>query len=213
MPPTFSLGFAWVEQYVSGMVLLNILLGQANAVAPVQVPGQEALLQALQEIARGTYRPERHFGAGHPSPTAFTQQPPALVDTQTYYVVVLNASTRTGNFVSVETGGIVFENPVWAVFAAHAVSAQLGLGVPTASSNSELWSRLSDLATAVRGGKYSPASFFGPVTAWLPPSAPPTFRLMEVSATQLKALRERGVQSFGKPTPKFYEMFEHPAAR
>ena len=213
MAPTFSLGSAWAEQYVSGMVLLNMLLGQASAVTPVRAPDQESLLQTLQEIARGAYRPERHFRAGRASAVAFTIEPPPLAASQTYHVLVLNASTKTTDFGSTETGGIAFENPVWAIFAAQAIAARSGLGVPAAGSNTELWARLSGLAAAVRGGTYSPTAFFGPVTGWLPPSAPPAFHVVEVTEAKLKALRERGIQSFGTPSPKLYELFERPSAR
>jgi hypothetical protein len=213
MAPAFSLGSAWAEQYVSGMVLLNMLLGQATAVAPLRAPDQESLLQTLQEIARGTYRPERYFRAGRASPAVLTLEPPPLAASQTYHILVLNASTRTTDFGSTQSGGIAFENPVWAIFAAQAIAVRSGLGVPAAGSNTELWARLSDLAIAVRGGNYSPAAFFGPVTGWVPPSAPPAFHVVEVTEAKLKALRERGIQSFGTPSPKLYELFERPAAR
>lgn len=213
MAPTFSLGSAWADQYVSGMVLLNMLLGQATAVTPLRAPDQESLLQTLQEIARGTYRPERYFRAGRASPAALTLEPPALAASQTYNVLVLNASTRTTDSASTETGGIAFENPVWAIFAAQAIAARSGRGVPAAGSNPQLWARLSDLSAAVRGGKYSPDGFFGPISGWLPPSAPPAFHVVEVTEAKLKALRERGIQSFGTPSPKIYELFERPAAR
>ena len=44
----------------------------------------------------------------------------------------LNAMTPAGEAAGAEAGGIIFEDPAWAVFAAHAVSQIPRLGVPLA---------------------------------------------------------------------------------
>lgn len=208
MTPTFTLGPSWVDQYVSSIVLLNALLGHP-ATAPASRPGTpESIIKTLQEIAHGRYKPEQGSQGGA---REFILEPPALTPSQHYMVIVLNASTATSDFVSVETGGIVFEDPAWAVLAAQGMAQVPRCGVPLASDNTELWRRLGSVQAAILSSKYSPRDFFGAVSGVVPPASQPEFRLMQVTSEQMSALRTRGLQSFGKPL-RFYELFERPKA-
>jgi hypothetical protein len=225
MTLSFTLGPAWVDQYVSSLVLLNALLGHPSN-PPVPRPATpESMIQTLQQIAHGYYKPEQGSLSGGPGPLGLTLQPPALAPSQTYLAIVLNASTKTSDFASVETGGIIFEDPAWAVLAAHAIAQvpRLGaalpfdkpdlwrkLGVPIASDNADLWRRLGRVQDAARTAKYSPLDFFGAISGFLSQASQPEFRLIQVTSEQMSGLRERGVQSFGKPM-RFYELFQRSA--
>lgn len=208
MTPSFTLGPSWVDQYVSSIVLLNALLGHpTNAVSRPTTP--ESMIKTLQEIAHGNYKPEQGSQRGVPGAGEFILEPPALTPSQVYLVIVLNASTATSDFVSVATGGIVFEDPAWAVFAAHGIAKIPRFGVPLASDYTDLWRKLGSIQAAIRSSKYSPREFFGSVSGFVPPSSQPEFRLMQVTSEQMSALRARGIQSFGTPL-RFYELFERP---
>ncbi|MCU1234749.1 MAG: hypothetical protein JWP63_2716 [Candidatus Solibacter sp.] len=208
MTPLFTLGSGWVEQYLSSMVLLNFLLGHPTAGTALRAPDIESLPHILNEIAQGKYEPGRYFQSGGPARRSFVVRPPDLLPGEMYTVLVLNGSTPTSDFVSVETGGIIFEDPAWAVFAAHALTQQPKRGVPLALDTPDLWKRIAVLSTAIHDGKYSPSAFFGPVTGFIGASSAPAFQLMEITGEKLAALRSRGMQSFGSPTPKFYMMFQ-----
>jgi hypothetical protein len=208
--PTLTLGAGWVQQFVSGLVLLNTLLGHPTAATTLRTPDSEELLRTLNEIAGGHYDPRRHFQEGRAAQSAFVLQAPVLISSQVYVVITLNASTSASDFVSVKTGGIVFEDPAWAVFAAYAIARGTGLGAPLAADNQRLWHQLSTLSAAAAESRYSPRDFFGPVTGFVDPSVGPEFHLLEVTGSQLAVLRERGLQSFGTPTPRFYILFQEP---
>jgi hypothetical protein len=199
----------WMEQYISALVLLNILLSQPTATSPISRPTPESLVLALNEIAHGLYRPDQYFSGGG-TRLSFLLQRNELVATKSYTVILLNATTPESDFASVNTGGVIFEDPAWAVFAAECIGQRKMLGVPTAKSDDELWNRLPRLEEAVSGNTYSPGNFFSPITGFVDSSGP-SFQLMEINGTQLTALRTRGIQSFGKPTPKFYVLFRPPA--
>lgn len=211
MTPSFTLGPSWVDQYVSSIVLLNALLGHP-ATAPASRPATpESIILTLQKIARGQYKTDQASVSGGLVTREWNFQAPALTPSKNYLVIVLNCSTATSDFVSVESGGIVFEDPAWAVLAAHAISQIPRLGAPLASGDADLWRRLESVQGAIRSNKYSAHDFLAPISGFLPPSSQPEFRLMEVTSEQLRALRARGLQSFGKPL-RFYELFQRPAA-
>ena len=200
---------AWLEQYLSALVLLNLMLGQPAATTPLRKPVQESIARTLNEIARGLYRPDRHFAQGRARPP-LAQERRELVAAENYTVILLNASTAESDFASVQTGGVLFEDPAWAVFAAEGSAQGRMLGVPLAADDAELSARLPHLETAIREKKYAPEKFFAPVTGFVnPPVA--SFSLVQVTGSQLTALRKQGIQSFGKPSPKFYVLFA-PAA-
>src|SRR3954451_22716326 len=114
MTPSFTLGPSWVDQYVSGIILLNTLLGH-SATTPARPVTPEVMMQTLQGIVHGRYKPEPGSSQkGSPGGRELTLQPPNLVPSQAYLLLVLNASTPTSDFVSVETGGLAFEDPAWA---------------------------------------------------------------------------------------------------
>jgi hypothetical protein len=232
MTASFTLGPAWVDQYVSSLVLLHALLGQPGTAPSSRPASPESIIKTLQEIALDRYKPGDQSLQPGGQRAALIVEPPPLAPSETYLVIVLNASTDIGDFASVENGGIVFEDPAWAVLAAHSI-AQVPrkdapfafdlpypwrrLGVPLATDNADLWHRLGGIRQAVDDGKFSMRDFFGAVTGFLPPpprpelklTQQPEFRLMEVSSELLAALRAQGVQSFGRPI-RFYELFQHP---
>jgi len=206
----FEIASAWMDQYVSALVLLNFLLGHATATAPIEKPTPESLVLTLNEIANNSYRPGKHFSVGGPR-TPFRLKRNELVATDKYPVIVLNARTAESDFVSVDSGGVIFEDPAWAVFAAECLSKKQMLGVPLARTEGELWDQLPRLESSVQKSTYAPSHFFSPITGFIGDSGP-IFTLMEVDGAQLTALRARGVQSFGKPKPRFYILFKPPVA-
>ena len=199
----------WIEQYFSALVLLNVLLGQPAATTPLEKhPAPDSMVRTLNEIARGLYRPARYFSPGE-ARHHFAHEQRELVPTEQYTVVLLNASTSVTDFASVDTGGILFEDPAWAIFAAEGLSHQPGLAIPLATNHAELAKRLALLESAVKSKHYKAHDFFGPVTRFQnPPVA--SFSFLQITGAQLDALRKEGIATFGRPTPKMYVLFDPP---
>lgn len=208
-----TLGERWRDYYVAGMTLLHILLSHDVAVAPKGEPTPDTLLQVLRDVAGGRYQPDNYVSVnpGGAPRFALLPQPPALVPGTEYLLIGLNALTARGQFVSVRTGGIVFEEPIWAMLAAHAVSTTSNprLALPKAKDHEQLWKNLALVVNAVRQGTYRPQDFFAPVVGFVPPAVAPEFTLLSVAADQLLSLRIRGAQALKVTTPpRFFELFK-----
>ena len=137
--------------------------------------------------------------------------PPPLLPEADYLLIGLNAETARSRFASSTTGGVVFEDPLWALLAAHAVSLKIQPqgAVPRARDANDLWKRVLQVAAAIEQGRYKPEDFFAPIEGWISPSQTPKFELLTVSTEQITALRARGVQSLkiSRP-PKFFELYQ-----
>lgn len=208
-----TLGERWRDHYLARMTLLHILLGHDVAVSPKGDPTPETLLQILRDVAGGSYQPTNYFSVnpgGAPRFSLFPQAP-ALAPGTDYLLISLNALTARGQFVSARTGGIVFEEPMWAILAAHAISTMNNprLALPKANDHEQLWKNLALAVNAVRQGTYKPQDFFGPTAGFVPPAMAPEFALLSVAADQLLSLRTRGAQALKVTTPPtFFELFK-----
>ncbi|MGH9632163.1 MAG: hypothetical protein ACRD7E_27985 [Bryobacteraceae bacterium] len=208
---SFTLGQHWIDQYMSGIILLHTLLGHEVAVAPKIQPTPKAFVQMLGEIAAGAYDPAKYFKGASPQRPALILEPPSLPEEGQFAAIALNAATETGDFVSVPAGGIVFEDPIWAILAAHAASRKASVALPRAQSNEELWRRVGAAARAVMERKYEPGDFLGPIQGFLPAGSDPRFSVLTVDAAELATLRERGLRSIpisGQAT--LFELYQPP---
>jgi hypothetical protein len=203
-----DMGPGWIEQYISALVLLNVLLGNPTYTEAIHPTTPDSLILTLNAIAHGRYQPNQFFSIGRPR-VSFHLISEEVVATKTYTVIVLNARTAESDFVSVDTGGVIFEDPAWAVFAAQCIAKKQMLAVPKAVSNKELLTKLSDLEKAVQHANYVPSNFFAPITGFIN-STDPQFTLLQIDGRQLAALRSEGIQSFGKDKPRFYVLFQPP---
>ncbi len=203
----------WSDHYLSAMVLYHTLLGHDMPGKPRTEPTPEVLVQILNKVICGKYArsDSDYFAAGPSAQFTVLSKPPPLAEGARYALISLNATTARSEFISVRTGGIVFEDPVWAVLAAHALSRKLAVALPIAKTNDELWEKLSVVAKAVRERKYVPQDFLGATTAFVPPDTSPKFELIDVDADKVALLRSRGMQSLRvTATPKFFELFVPP---
>lgn len=208
---TLTLGPRWADHYLSGTMLLHVLLGYSPAITPKVPPTPETLCQVLQDVAAGVYVPDKYFKPGPATWPPFASAPPLLMPGRSFVLVGLNASTSRGQFVSVPAGGVAFEDPLWAILAAHAASKKFRVGLPLARDNEDLWRRTVVVAEAVRHGNYKPNDFLAVTEGYIAPEDAPKFTLLLVETVQIEALRARGLQSLKVPTPKFYELFQPPA--
>jgi hypothetical protein len=217
--PCLTLGERWLDHYLAGITWIRCLTDRPNARADSGSDSDstpETLIRVLQGVAIGRLDGAEYFRTGNLGKPALVSVPPPLSPETDYLLIGLNAETARSRFANLTTGGVVFEDPIWAFLAAHAVSLglkdQRWLAVPRARDEEDLWKRVLLIASAIEESHYQPEDFFGPIEGWIPPSETPKFELLTVSTEQLTALRARGVQALktSRP-PKFFELYQAPA--
>ena len=216
-PPTMTLGQRWRDHFLAGITGIHGLESPANAgIVPRSAATPEMLVHTLQAIADGRFETIDDFQIGNPPVPALVSVPPPLSPEADYLLIGLNAETARGRFASVPSGGVVFEDPIWALLAAHAVSRKdrTPVAVPCARDNQDLWERVLLVASAIEERRYQPEDFFETIEDWIPPSRVPRFELLTVCSEQVAELRRRGVQALkvSRP-PKFFELYQPPSKR
>jgi hypothetical protein len=212
--PDLTLGERWRDHYVTGITWIQSLLGCADVwVAPKSEPTPETLIRVLQALASGCFRISDDFQVGQPPKPVLVSVPPLLLPGTDYLLIGLNAETPRSRFTSSPIGGVVFEDPIWALLAAYAVSRkdQPRVAIPRARDATDLWNRVLAVADAIEKRRYQPEDFFGPIEGWIPPSKMPKFELLSVRSEQIAALRTRGIQALwiSRP-PKVFELYQPP---
>ena len=203
----FTLGQDWVKQFISGMRLLHCLQQQQEVPIVPQTPiNPSVVVEILQEVIAGSYQSDKYFIVGEKSSLELIFQPPKIVPSRIYNLLSLNTETARSRLVSVDTGGVAFEDPFRAIFAAQAIAQKLELALPLAKDNMDLWKKNQDLEIAIRQKKYKAESFFGSIDGFSPLGSFPQFSLITIESDQLESLRKRGMQSFMRP-PRFFELF------
>jgi hypothetical protein len=163
--------------------------------------GPERLLQLAESLRGGKYQPADWFRKGTPPPTAtaLTGEAPKL-QAGTIYQTILDpieeASLRTR---SVGAGGMVFEDPFYALLACY--NATLGKPdhvMPFAKTYKDLWRKRPAIVQAVRTKAYNTRveTYFAPAP---PPPANqprPPLQLLTIRGDQLEVLRESAAAVF-----------------
>jgi hypothetical protein len=213
-PPVMTLGERWLDHFLAGIAWVHGLESLSNGgIVPKSDPTPEMLVHTLQAIASGCFKTSDDFQSGNTPKSALVSAPPSLAPETDYLLIGLNAETARGRFASLPSGGVVFEDPIWALLAAHAVSRKdrVPVAVPWARDDQDLWERIVLVASAIEERRYQPEDFFGPIEDWVPPSRAPRFEWLTVRSEQLAALRRRGIQALKVATPpKFFELYQPP---
>ncbi len=207
---TMTLNKSWLNNYAAGIELLHKLLHKEGLTTPIISPTPQTFVSLLQDVAGGTYDPLKYFVAGPHRPLAIVDQPPALSLGTSYFLISLNAATPRARSVSTSSGGIAFEDPIWAILAAHAchTTSNPRLALPKAKNNEDLWKNVPTIVDSIRCGTFRPEAFFAPIEGFIPPATDAKFEVITVAAEQVIALRGRGMQALKvSASPKFYELF------
>jgi hypothetical protein len=206
--PQLTLERRWIDHYLVGTELLHRLSGHDPNVTPGNPPTVNTLIDLLNDVASGRYVSSKYFRAGRPREASLVTQAPPLAPRTQYALLGLNASTATGQFVSVDEGGIAFEDPVWAILAAQALSKRLSFALPVATNNDELWKNLPAARDRVRNGSYEARRYFAAILGFIPTGSPAKFELLMADSGQVGPLRNRGLQTLeGAVQPRFYQLF------
>jgi len=206
-----TLGPHWVQQYLCGIIFFHSLSGYDLNIAPKTEPTPETLVLVLQDIVEGKYEPSKYFKSSNAAQICFVSEVPTLLADNLFVLVHLNVSTARSQFISVPDGGILYEDPIWAILAAHAISMKSSAALPIAKGNQELWKNLSVLKKAIMEKTYKPQEFFGSVKEFIPSDSSAKFELLVVESDKIQALRDRGTQSLmAKDGLRFFELFLTP---
>ena len=149
---TVTLGDQWRNQYLVGMTLVHILMHHDIRLVPKEEPTLTGLINILKDIVGGNYIPAKYFKSGISLPPPYIDQPPSLDPKAEYTLISLNALTARGQFVSIKTGGVVFEDPIWALLSAYELRSTRHpkIAIPKANDNQDLWHRVRLVAEAIR---------------------------------------------------------------
>ena len=183
--PVMTLGGKWVDHFLAGFTWFNTLTGLRDAPArPKAGSTPDVLVQALQAVANGTFKTSDYFEVGGAPEPSLVSQPPPLTPGADYWLIRLNAETERGRLASTVTGGLVFEEPIWPLLAAHSVSRhdKVLLATPMAADTQDLWNRLNLVRRFVEKRGYRPNDFLGSILGWIQPATAPLFELISVSA-------------------------------
>lgn len=218
--PSFTLGSRWLNHYFAGAALLHRLLGHPAPAAPVSSPEPETLKNLLQDVAGDNYVPGKYFGGGGgqaQNSQLATEAPPADLN-ETYLMITVNVhSSFSKNLSGVYSGGVIYEEPVWAMLAALSIARaaaadtleEAPLVIPRAADNAVLWQNLSKVSTAINSGQYDAEKFFSPAEAVQPGGGKqPAFKLVSVRGNYVQLLRENGrrtIPAFN--SPRFFEFY------
>lgn len=154
---------SWQEAVISLLIAINGAFGAADRAAVSHLLSQADVVVIAQALAQRTYQPEQWFGiAGATSPG----RPPPASDApvthsdQRYTVVRFGAEPSDRRQVSSRSGGLLFEDPFYAVLAAfNAGKGSLAMEVK-ASSRELAWARRQEIVDAIRMGTYDPDRYF-----------------------------------------------------
>jgi hypothetical protein len=198
-----SLGSHWIVHFMAGIRLVHLLTHLDPQVVPRAGFTPEEAVKVLNEIVDGKYRPQDHFVHNETQSPGMTTSAPRIDPQSEYLVFRLNLVTSMAYKISGNTGGVVFEDPFWAVYAAYSawftqrkdVTGRLErpwVGIPLASDNQQLWKNAPIAYAAVEHGNYKPEQFLSAAKGFLPPSNRPNFDLMTLPAETIEALRAHG---------------------
>lgn len=154
---------SWQEGLISLLIAINGASGAPERTALLHPLSPAQVVVIAQALEQGSYRPEQWFGVAGTHPPrrpALGSVPPPVHSDQDYAVVRFGAEPSDRTQVSSRSGGILFEDPFYAVLAAfNAGKGSLAVEVRT-SSRELAWARRQAIVDAVRTGTYDAGRYF-----------------------------------------------------
>ena len=113
-------------------------------------------------LATRSYRPDRWFQSGAAiGMPALRSDSPSIDPKSEYRLLALSALQETVSRTSVQFGGIVFEDPFYALLACFNVGAYSKLLIlPRVSSVDQAWQQRSAIIDSLSNGSYTPEKLF-----------------------------------------------------
>jgi hypothetical protein len=154
---------SWQNALVSLLIAINGALGSADKTAVLRQLSHSDVIVIAQALEQRSYRPEQWFGITGATPAS--RQPlssvaPLTRPGQLYAVVLFGAEPSERTQVSRRSGGLLFEDPFYAVLAAfNSGNGSLAMEVK-ASTREQVWARRQEIIDAIRMGTYRADQYF-----------------------------------------------------
>lgn len=153
----------WQSSVIALLTAINAMAGAPNRTTPLRPLDIGAVVAIGEALRTGTYQPADWFGAQGPgalTPAVATLAPP-IGPTANYAVIVASSSLSGMEMISKRSGGILYEDPFYALLA----SFNLGrFGMPWAEQiviNREIaWQRRPQILAELARGEYRPERYF-----------------------------------------------------
>ena len=205
----------WQDSLVALLVAINGLAGAPERTALLRPLVESDVAVLAQAMEQRTYRPEQWFGAGAAGRPRVAPDTPPVKAELTYAVVALAAEPSGRQTISSRAGGLLYEDPFYAVLAGFNIGTGLtdgyGWSIEVSPVNREqAWARRQGIVDALRQGSYAGKAHFASSGPLQPAQTElMRWRVDRVSGTALSSLFliGRGSISLRGEAPQLYALY------
>jgi len=210
---------SWQDSLVSLLVAINAVSGAPERNAVVRPLTPTDVVAIAQSLESRSYRPDQWFAVGTTTPQAVRTAAPALNPGARYELTRYGAEPSGMTQISSRAGGLLFEDPFYAVLAGYNIGLQASpapAGQPVevkVSSRDQAWAQRQRIVDELRQGSYRADRYFavsGPAHAV---KAGGSWGSGGVSAADLDKLVVNGRTgvTFGESAPALYGLYRYVA--
>ena len=213
----------WQESLSALLVAINMAYGAPNLAVKLQAFSKDDVVLIAQTLQSRSYAPERWFGRSGTPPAEWPSLSMASLDVQRtnrYTVLAFAAELSGRESVSSRSGGLLYEDPFYAVLAAYNVGLATAKGVaPTRGALVEVktpgreqaWARRQTIIDHIHRGTYRPEAYFAVSGSFLAQTPQSLWHCGEVSGDDLAHLIFNGQAgaTFGDNPPKFHGLYKY----
>jgi hypothetical protein len=152
----------WRSAVVCLLAAINATFAHPDYVRPKATLQESDLAEIGAALATRSYRPDRWLQSGTAvGMPALRSDKPAIDPKSDYRLLALRALRESVSRISVRFGGIVFEDPFYALLACFNVGAYSKLLLlPRVISVDQAWQQRSAIVKSLAKGAYSPEKLF-----------------------------------------------------
>ena len=152
----------WHPAVVRLLAAINATFARPDYVRPKATLREDDLADIGAALATRSYRPDRWFQSGTAiGMPALRSDSPPIEPKSEYRLLALSALQESVSRISVRFGGIVFEDPFYALLACFNVGAFSKLLIlPRVISVDQAWQQRSSIVNSLANGSYSPEKLF-----------------------------------------------------
>ena len=210
---------SWQDSLVSLLVAINAVAGAPERNAVVRPLTPNDVVAIAQSLESRTYRPDQWFAVGANAPQTVRTAAPTMNPSARYELTWFGAEPSGMTQISSRAGGLLFEDPFYAVLAGYNIGLQATpapAGQPVevkVSSRDQAWAQRQQIVDELRKGSYRADRWFavsGPVPV---AKEGASWRSGGVSAADLDKLVVNGrtAVTFGEGAPALYGLYRYVA--
>ncbi|KHD05530.1 hypothetical protein PN36_29075 [Candidatus Thiomargarita nelsonii] len=157
------------------------------------------LIKLAEQLASGQYRPNQWFSVKETKGSEFLhiqENMPVLVHDTIYHLLCLPGTDEFSRFTSGADGGIVFEDPFYALLACFNVGNWKKLYIlPSVTDHENPWQQRQMIVNSLKEDTYQPSQYF---TECLPSdwkTRENLLKILQITGSQLERMREVGMDT------------------